>query len=382
MKVKTLVILLIVLAALAGVGVLVLMQHAPGKGRRELGAPLMKGFPVNDIASVTILETVGDGVKLVKVGTRWVVKNRFGYPADFSKITGFVRKVMDAKVGRKFEASQGALKRLHLKDPEDKGARNDEKGVSIIFKDSKGKTLARLIFGKAMKGGQEGIFPEGQYVMLDNQKTVYLIDKQFEGLAKTPSEWIKKDLINVKAPDIREISCLEPDGKTISYAFRRPEKGKDLAPLHLPPGKKIKRSSVNRLAGALSSLRIEDVLDPVQDERSIGMEHSSKLEYRLFDGMIYDLYPGKQCKEADFCYLKVAVRYEKPASMKKGSVEKPGKGEERKKAKSSEEDMEQKAKALNKELGRWVYKIPQWKHDALVTDLKSLLEKAGNKGKR
>jgi len=375
MKVKTLAILLIVLAVLTGLVFVVLIQRTPREGKRELGSPLLKNLPANDVASVAILEAGGKGVQLARMGDRWVVKNRFGYPADFQKIVEFVRKLRNAKIGRSFEATKGVLERLHLKDPADKNAPEEEKGTAIIFADAKGKTLVRVIMGEPMKGGQGGMFPEGQYVLLGNRKTVYLIDKQFEGLAKTPADWLKKDLIDVKAADVREVLCVAPDGKTTRFAFKRPAKGKDLEQVHPVPGKEIKRTSLNRLAGALSALRIEDVLDPARVKGSIGMEHSAKLEYHLFNGMIYDLYPGEKCKEAGTCYLKIAVRYEPPGPVSESS----GKGGDEKKKQDAGKQVDHKAENLHKKLGRWIYKIPPWKHDALMTDLESLLEKEKKK---
>jgi hypothetical protein len=375
MKVKTLAILLIVLAVLTGLVFVVFMQRSPREGKRELGAPLLKNFPANDITSVTILDAGNEGVQLVQSGVRWVVKNRFGYPADFQKITELVRNLRDAKIGRSFEATKGVLERLHLKDPADNTAPKEEKGTAIIFADAKGKTLVRVCLGEPMKGGQGGIFPEGQYVLLGNGKTVYLVDKQFESFAKSPSEWLKKDLIDVKAADVREVVCLDPDGKTTRFAFKRQAKGKDLEQVHPAPGKKIERTSLNRLAGALSGLRIEDVLDPTKGKASIGMKDSSRLEYRLFNGMVYDLYPGKKCKEAGSCYLKVGVRYENPGPTSESS----GKDAHGKKKEDAGKQVEQKAESLNKKLGRWIYKIPQWKHEALVTDLESLVKKEKKK---
>jgi hypothetical protein len=380
MKVKTLAILIIVLAVLTGVVFAVLMQHSSREGKRELGTPLLKNLPANDIASVTILGGDGNEVRLSQAGKRWVVKERFGYPADFSKLVEFVRKLKDAKIGRSFAASEKALKRLHLKDPGDKEAKKEEKGTAIILADANGKPLVHLIIGEAMKGGKGGFFPEGQYVMVGNRKTVYLIDKQFEGLGQTPTEWLKKDLIDVKEDDIKEIACVDPDGKTTRFAFRRPEKGKDLEPVGLPSGEKIKRPSVNRLAGALSGLELEDVIDPAKAGEIMGKANSPKIEYHLFNGMIYDLYPGSKCKEGEVCYLKVAVRYQQPTPLKTAAKEAPKKEGNEEKAGDVEKTMEKKAETLNKELGRWTYTIPRWKHDALATDLASFLEKEKKKG--
>ncbi len=380
MKGRTLAILLIVLAVLTGLVFVVFMQRSSREGKRDLGTLLLKNFPANDIASVAILDAGDEGVELVRREARWVVKNRFGYPADFQKISDFVRKLRDAKIGRSFEATKGALARLHLKDPTDRNVPEKEKGTAIIFADAKGKTLVRMLMGLPMKGGQGGVFPEGQYVLLGDGKTVYLVNKQFEGLAKNPSGWLKKDLIDVKAADVREVVCLDADGKTVRFAFRRPTKGKDPEQVNpQPAGEKIKRTSLNRLIGGLSTLRIEDVEDPAKKEVRRDLENSARLEFRLFNGMIYDLYPGKKCKDAGTCYLKVGVRYERPASLEKASEKPAKKSESGKKAENPDKSMEQKAVDLNKKLSPWIYKIPQWKHDALITNFEALLEKEKKK---
>jgi len=381
MRIKTLVILLVILAVLTGAGIFVVMRNAPREGRENMGTHLMKGVPVNETTLVAI-DAPDSHVLLEKVKTRWVVKNRFGYPADFSKLTGFVRKIMDAKVGRKFRASGGVLGRLHLEGPDNKGAAKGTLGTRIIFKDVHGKVLVKLILGKTLKGGRGGIFPEGQYVRLDDAKDVYLIDKQFSTLDMTPKGWLKKDLLNVQASDIREITCFDAGRKKIRYAFKRPEKGKPFEPVHFPTGKKVKMSALNRLAGVLSSLRMVDVADPGLSAESTGMAHSPVLEYHLYDGMIYDLYPGVLKKKSGPFYLRTEVRYQKPSTVKGGTGKKsPGK----KVKKASQKDMEKmagKARAQAQRFKKWVYVIPEWQHDALATDLKTLIEKTGNKGKK
>lgn len=383
MRLKTLVVLLIILALLAGAGILMVRQKAPEESAKAMGSPFLKDLPAKEIASVTI-HTPDSKVQLAIEAGRWVVKNRYGYPADFPRLSDLVQKLMNSKVGRKFDASPAVLNRLRLRRDDDKNASKDEKGTAIIFKDSKEKTVARVLLGKILKGGREGMFPEGQYVRMNDETVVYLIDKQFGTLDAQPSEWLKKDLLNVPSGDIREIRCVGPNGKTVLYAFKRPEKGKNLEPERLPPGKKIQESVLSQLAGALASLRIKDVADPRLDLSSAGMEHSPRLEYRLYDGLIYDIYPGGKCKGSGPCYLKVKVGYATiPPEQGKTSQRVPDGETKKKTEKPGEKDkaLAQKAKNLDQRLSPWVYVIPQWEHGNFVTNLSSLLEKEGKKDK-
>jgi outer membrane phospholipase A len=129
------------------------------------------------------------------------------------------------------------------------------------------------------------------------------------------------------------------------------------------------------------------------------MQRSKRLEYHLFNGMIYRLYPSKTCSEDDQCLLELEVDYKKslpekketaePESSKKeeASSEKtpsektPSEKTPSEKAPSEKtpEELALEAKELNERLSRWVYVIPRWQHRALITDLDPLLAKSEKK---
>ncbi len=118
MNKKTLFILLVVLAVLAGVGRSILMDRPDDSVSIDaMGTVFFKRLPVNEIASISI-HRPDDSVMLVKEKGVWIVQNRFGYPADFSKITDLIRKLKQTKVGRTFPASDSVSKRLSLIPPQ------------------------------------------------------------------------------------------------------------------------------------------------------------------------------------------------------------------------------------------------------------------------
>jgi hypothetical protein len=380
MKTKTLVILLIILGLVAGAGALVMHVKSQGGSGSPLNKLILENLPVNDIFSIHI-KGPEKLVLLTKKSDRWVVENRFQYPADFTKIADFVRKLKQAKIGRQFESTQDTLKRLSLKNPDDKEAGESEKGTQVQLKDESGKLLASLLLGKPRKSGTERSFPDGHYVRLDNDPTVYLIDTHFAHLQNEPSDWLDKTLLKVEAKEVKKVSCLSADGKTTHYTFQRAEKGTDLETDALPPDKKVDKSALNRLARSLSSLSMDDVLDPSDDSVVAELKQSDTLEYHLFNGMIYRVYPGKACADDDPCYLKVEVGYQKPAEAEKtADKEKPAaddkatSGKEARPEKSPEE-VKLEAEQLNGRLSPWVYMISKWQHNAFVTDLEDLLEK-------
>ncbi|MCF8131213.1 MAG: hypothetical protein K9N10_22100, partial [Deltaproteobacteria bacterium] len=112
MNKKTLFILLVVLAVLAGVGRSILVENSSKPpGSDVMGTLLFEKLPANEITKI-VIERPDDSVTLVKGEESWVVENRFGYPADFSKITDLIRQLKQTKVGRKFAGTEPVQKRL------------------------------------------------------------------------------------------------------------------------------------------------------------------------------------------------------------------------------------------------------------------------------
>jgi hypothetical protein len=373
MRTKTLIILVVILGILAGA--LLIRLKSPERSQGRLGANLFQQLPVNKIMSIAIKGADGD-VFLMKKSERWVVANRFDYPANFSKIIDLVRRLKDAKVGRQFTSSEDTLRRLSLKDPEDSQAPRDAKGTRIVLRVENEKPLATVLVGKTRKTGEEGTLPEGQYVTLGQDQTVYLIDSDFPALGKRPTDWLDKDLARVKSSEVKRISSIKDKGKRAVYTFERAEKGGDLKVTHLPAGRKIDKSKLNRLSDALSFLSMEDVVDPSKAEESVRAVVFDRLEYSLFNGTIYRVYVGKGCSETGPCYLKLQVDYQRPSEGKEEPAQGgAGKGEKAPMKKGPEE-YAQEAKQANDRLSPWVYVIPKREHTAFITDIEGLLEKS------
>ncbi|MBW1734431.1 MAG: DUF4340 domain-containing protein [Deltaproteobacteria bacterium] len=385
MKPKTLVILLIILCALAGAGALIIYIQGSGSHSEVLGTYLIEDLPANDVASI-IIETPSSTVSMRKKGDVWVVEERFGYPADFSRISGLVRKLKEVKVGRRFESSEKILKRLSLKKPRDKGAGEDEKGTRIRLENEEGKPLLGILLGKNRMKGKDQKIPDGQYVMLSRGPEVYLIDTILSSFGSGPSTWLSKKPVEVDAAEVRSIRCTGPEGAPVYYRFERPGKDKGLELIEPSADGKVKRSSLNRLSNALSSLKIEDVEDPANPPDSVNGENSPVLEYRLFNGLIYRIYPGKACSGTVPCHLRIEVGYEQPEpaeedKSKPSTTGKDASSEEKSREKSGEE-LALEAKELNARLSSWVFVIPQWQHNAFFTSLDQLLEKRDTEKKK
>jgi len=373
MKTKTVVILLGILVILAGAGI-ILRQTLHSQARKNnLGTPLLKEFPVERIAAIDIA-TADESILLSKQSDRWVVENHYRFPADFEKIAQMIRRLKEAKIGRDFSGTSAVLNRLALRDPQDAGAAKEHKAVRIELKDEKGLRLVKILVGKNKADTAEGGSGQGQYLMLNQDPTVFLIDKDLTYVEKKQLAWLDQDLVQVDPDEIKTIRCLSLDGKKQYYAFERVEKGKDLMLSGLNPALKIKQPALQGLAQVIYSLRLEDVADPADPPKTT---FSKRFDYRLFNGLIYSLYPGDAC-DKNQCHLILKVDYQEPPAKveKKTATDKNKPVQTPALPAKSSEALHSEAQELHKRLSAWIYVIPQVKHEALVPDLKGLLETA------
>jgi hypothetical protein len=377
MRMKTLIILLLLLGVLAGTAAILVYRNSSQRTAKVLGSRLLPSLPVNEVASLTV-RSARQTVSMLKKEGGWVVEERFSYPADFGKIADLVRTLKEAKVGREFAGSDETLGRLALREPDDPGAADNEKGTRLLLKDDKQKVLASVILGEQRQADlQRGESP-GRYVRLGKEPTVYLIDEQFATVGQQPQDWLDAYLLKTAAAEVKRISCIASHGNKVLYAFVRSEKGKDLQPLGLPASKEINQYALKQLAGALAYLRVEDVVRPAP-EAPAAADFPYRLDYELFNGTIYRIYPGKGCSETEPCRLRLEIDYrqpppgpEKPAATSKSAETK---SEAQTPPPEKPEELARQAAKLNERLSPWLYQVTRWQHLAFATDLDSLLEK-------
>jgi hypothetical protein len=374
MKIKTFIILVIIALVLSLGGYLLIHFQKSRSSQRMMGRLLFKEFPAERIAIVTI-KGPKDSVILKKLQNQWVVQTRLNYPADLNKLSDLVRKLKEAKIGRIFESNEGSLKRLALVDPTKEENEDEEKGIRVIFGDENEQEIKNLIFGKSRETeGMRGT-SEGQYLMLQGDTKIYLVDKDFSTLEPISLEWLEKKLVDVQADDVRSILCKSLDGGKIEYHFERPEKGKDFEALEFSAKKKVKKSTLDQLSGALAGLNMENIVDPSSLSGS-PIKMSKQIEYRLFNGLVYRIIPGDTCAEDDSCYLKIEVDYQKPPTPTEEKSDTQAETEKEDKEKQPvQEDLSQEALKLNEQFKPWTYIIPKWKMDALITNVDKLVEK-------
>ncbi|MFO7962752.1 MAG: DUF4340 domain-containing protein [Desulfobacterales bacterium] len=347
MRAKTFIILLVVLCLLAAAAYFSLSDRSEN-GRGIVGEAPYASLPVKDIETIAINSSEAV-THLIKKDSLWVVEEKFNFPADFSQIMEMVSGLKTMKIGRSFEASEDAMTRLALHPPNTSGDSENE-GVQVVIKNKKGDALLDVVFGKT----REMTFGAGgHYILAMPEGMVYLVDSKFDDVGKTPTDWIEKDILDVKAESIQSITCFPIDEKVSVYTLRRPEKG--MPPqLTDSPSSMLNPSKIDDVFTALSPLTIEDVAGYDEDPQAADIAYAFAFEYQLFDGRRFRFVPGSGGKgEKQTFFIKIADHHIPDAV--KGDF----------------------PFSITQILNKWVYRIPEWKFKRFIPDAQELIQKEG-----
>ena len=412
MKSKTFVILVVVLCVLGLASYLMLHRENPANKKSLMGEKLFEKLPLDEVSGVRI-NSSDDGrfqtVELIKDDNGWNVEEKFGYPADFKSISDLVEKFTEAKIGRAFEGDPATLARLRLNPPDMQDAPADSKGVRIQLL---GPDLIPIVDTIVGKQRESSAGMGGHYLKKADDKTVYLVDQSFRNIDKKPFQWLDTDLTDIKGKDVELVACISSEDNSTVYEAVRPEKDKDPELKDPLPDKKLKSRSVNSLFDVLSSLRIKDVAGTAGEvpEEKTGFDTIPRLEYALYDGTVYRLYPGKKVEDGDEegFYFKVEVDYRNPKVEKEeiethetdeGEVAEtetveppeleivedspPEEVEGETEAMETEavaepeinpEELAYEAEQLNEKLSKWTFVITEWEHKTMVVDPEEFYE--------
>ena len=128
------------------------------------------------------------------------------------------------------------------------------------------------------------------------------------------------------------------------------------------PGK-TDTAKINSVMAALSSFSVEDVADPEKVAAPAALEKRTRLDYYLFDGTVYHIYPGNVAEaEDDTHFVSLRVSFNPPEASPSADSSTESNAE-------SAKEVSAKAAALNKKISPWTYVISKWKYEDLITDL-------------
>jgi hypothetical protein len=372
---KQFVILLVLLAVLGGAGLLVQNHHntATDTGAKEEGGKLLGDhFPINDVAAISIQQGTNE-LNLVKVDELWRVRERNNYPADFSKISGFLVKAADLKILQTEQVDATDLPRLQLAAA---GQGNDA-GISLTLKDKDGKALKALTLGKshfqkaAQKsqfGGEEN-YPDGRYVLAgDDARDVILLGDPLSEAEPKPEQWLNKDFFKVERP--KTVAVEYPDA-TNSWKISRDNESGDWKLVGLKPGQTENTTNLPSVTSPFAAPSFDDVMAPSTKPEQTGLDKPSTITVDTFDDFTYTVKVGK--KSGDRYPITMTVVANFPKERIPAKDEKP---EDKDKADKAWKDRQKTLEGNLKQAEayqNWIYLVPGWSLDSLLKQRNDLV---------
>jgi hypothetical protein len=311
--------------------------------RFERGQPFLANLDLDEIAQIEISK--GDeATALEREDDHFVVVESNGYRARNEAVNRLLRDVTELSLERKVGAGADLKEELELEP-------RTENTLEVALVGTAGQEMARFRIGKSADSGQ------GAFILRLNgsDDSVYLTSSTpfFNTAAKT---YLDSEIVNVATSEVAAVNGND---------FRLIDVMGNLTLESVPRGKEQKPSAVNRVAGALSPLRFDEVyLADSAEVRDLSFTPSLTVE--LKDGSSYRI---ATARSADQVYLQIAGFHSVDRVMVRQD--------------ESDEELEQKAELLsradevarfNAYHGSWVYLIPQTAAEKLAMKKADLLQ--------
>ena len=391
MKRQQLVTLLCVAAAVVVLCVIVsaVRQRSWGRSGSESDRLVLPDLEntVNDIVKIEVTDKDGT-VHVVKKDNRWRIEERFDYPANYDRISEFLRDLIDLKVAQTVNIGESQYGRLELLTPG--GEDKDKCGTKVVFYDAGDKPTGTLLLGKehekksdssaapSMYGG--GSWPDGRYVLVPDTKKVVLVSETFSSVVGRAKDWLNKDFF--KVGDMKS-GVLREDGKE-AWRVEREKKGDDMKLVGLAEGEKQDDTDVRGIGNAFSWASFEDIADPALGDAETGMDKPKEFTATDFDGFTYVVKVGKETSDGK-SYMSVAVDYEGPKEREpeegESEEDKTKKDEEfKKKQDESQEKASELKRLVDDRTGKpWVYIVSKYTAEKILKERKDLIKEPEKK---
>lgn len=372
MKQKTL--LLLAVATVGTLGLALLTQRSG----QDAGATAARGrlFPeldaqLNDVAEVRV-EKFGKSATLKRVGGKWILADRGGFPAKFEKVKELAVRVATLEIDEQKTAKKENHAKLGVEWPSkaEEGAEDAEAGL-IVLKDAGGKELAAVVTGRTeWMGSKPKLFARRLA-----EDRVYLCEPQGSlDVVVEAKNWIDPEIVKLDNERVQAVSIVHADGERVDIT-RSATNHTQFAVQGVPPGRTERYEGIgNGVAQALGyGLQLEDVR-PVT-EVDFTKEPLAKTSFQSVDGLelAFEL-----ARFEDKTWARVVASYTPPPEPVKAAETTPEGGEpapaEEKPAEEPKKDVAAEASALNERLAAWAFELPSYRTDVLLRRMTDLLD--------
>jgi hypothetical protein len=276
MRLKTLVLSVVVLAALSVAVYFARRPEPPASADPRVGQPIVDAKVIESAARLRLSDQGKTVVLARQPDGTWRVPSYHDLPADFSKLSGFVSNLTDAKIQRLVTSNAEKIGRLEFKD------------TKIELLDASEKTLWSVTLGKTPEAGG------GRYVRFADEQRAYQANLN-AWLDSEPKNWANAELLNLSADSIAKIEMPFAEGGPVTVS--RAKKEDPWTPDKTPAGQRLKPDKVASVLSSLASLRFSDTTAP--DDPQVAPAKANQRVFKLttFDGKTVTVALGRKPEE-------------------------------------------------------------------------------------
>lgn len=368
---KQLLLLVVLVVVLGGTGWFLFQRNSQSWSQAAtavVGSKLLKDFPVNDVAKITIKSSTGE-VNLVRGEKGWGVAERGDYPASFEQISRLLKTLWDLKIVQDVKAGPSQFGRLQLVEPAKDAV---DSGTLIDLLDANGKRMGAVILGKEVLRQVEQMpegYPVGRYVLaLDGASQPVVVSEQLNEAAVDVPNWLNKELFKVERIKSVALSGTSPEQQ---WKFTRATEDGEWQLEGAKPDAKIDTGKLPSFGSALASPTMLDVLPADTKPESVGLDQPITITAETFDGFSYLIRAGRL--DGDKWPVQFSVSAQIAAERTPGAEEKP-----EDKTRLDEEFAKKKADleaklAKEKALEPRIFHITKFTVDSLLKDRSAML---------
>jgi hypothetical protein len=313
------------------------------------GEPLFPAL-LDNINDITTVVGVGGGetFTLVREGDRWVVSEKYGFPADQGKarqlVLGTARLVrIEAKT-----SNPDLYEKIGLDDVN----AEDSNAVQYSFKNASGDTLAEIIIGNSRLGRADPQANE-YFVRKPAMARTWLVEGKLPD-AIGVIEWLESSVLRVDRERVRQVRVEHPDGAVVVVRKKKPSQTTfDL--LDVPDGTELEsKFMLSDLGRSLATLDMADVMPASQGSVP---DDGLAVEMTTFDGLRVSL---RSVKDGERTLARLQAFFDESlvdAEFLPGGEQAEGESESLLDAESVRSEVTR----LNGDWEKWIYVLPDYR---------------------
>ena len=276
MKLKHLIVTIAVLAALSVIAFFATRPETPKLPDARLNQPMVARATIEQAVKLRLTDQ-GKTVALDRQadGT-WQVGSYYDMPADFSKLSGFIGSLGEAKLERLVTSSADRIARLEFKD------------TKITLLDASDKELFSVLLGKTPETGG------GRFVRFGPEQKAFQANLS-AFLDAESKNWANPEIVSLKADDVARIEIPLPEGGPISVS--RAKKEDPWTADQTPAGQKVKADKIASVLSSIGTLRFSETNDLTDASVAAAKAHERVFKIETFDHKTLTIALGRKPEE-------------------------------------------------------------------------------------